>query len=179
MKSCLGVLTCNPVTPDEGYCGGEKKPTDLKYESSRCTQSIFYVWKGPSKLLEVSIGYFIIIFRNTGQWIFVLIWHHVDRNSKGNSATTSVLQIGRRRIQVGLPWTFSPSWRFLCLPCTTTVKQLFFFFFYSLPLVYITLNEKDTHWTIPKSILLHPFHMFWRSSSEFKVLSSKHLSSFE
>lgn len=37
----------------------------------------------------------------------------------------------------------------------------------------------DTQRMSLKSILLWLFHMFWRRSSKFKVLSSKHLSSFE
>lgn len=41
------------------------------------------------------------------------------------------------------------------------------------------IKLEDTQPMSLKSILLWLFHMFWRRSSKFKVLSSKHLSSFE
>lgn len=34
MKSCLGVLTCNPVTPMKATAEKKKKNTHLKNESS-------------------------------------------------------------------------------------------------------------------------------------------------
>lgn len=75
----------------------------------------------------------------------------------------------------------------------TALKLFFWFFLWTLPplhqhisdfalLVALGLHHiklEDTQRMSLKSILLWRFHMFWRRSSEFKVRSSKHLSSFE
>lgn len=116
MKSCLGVLTCNPVTLMKATVGKEKKKHSkmkaLAHWAPHTAALFLYLEKGLQSFWKQmarihSLGYFIIIFGNTVQWIFVLIrrprFFHADNGSKGDPATVNVLRIEKRSVQVGLP----------------------------------------------------------------------------
>lgn len=160
MKSCLGVLTCNPVTPMKATA--ERKRKKHSFEKWKLwqiglhtEQHYFYIWKGPLKSLEVNgshskyriFYYHLQKYRTMDVCVdLASLFFTLTINPRAVQPLQMSFKLRRGEYKSGYLEHFLQVDIFSVYPAPPLLSNLFFFF-YSLPLVYITLNERiHTEW---------------------------------